>query len=143
MYSPLGRVRASHSTGHGIAISCHMHILRAEALRLWRYPLFMKGTHNTYEKQENIHRKAEQAKLSLTDYVTRCCIGKQIIVVNGLDEVIRQQKAIGRNLNQLTMLCNMGRVEIASLADMTQQYADTNRYIAELLERKRWSDGNG
>ena len=92
---------------------------------------------------EKIHRKAEQAKLSLTDYVNRCCIGKQIIVVNGLDEVIRQQKAIGRNLNQLTMLCNMGRVEIASLADMTQQYADTNRYIAELLERKRWSDGNG
>ena len=31
---------------------------------------------------EKIHRKAEQAKLSLTDYVTRCCIGKQIIVVN-------------------------------------------------------------
>lgn len=92
---------------------------------------------------EKIHRKAEQTKLSLTDYVTRCCLGKQIIVVDGLDEVIRQQKAIGRNLNQLTMLCNMGKVKIASLVEMTQQYADTNRYLAELLERKRWSDGNG
>lgn len=86
---------------------------------------------------EKIHRKAEQSKLSLTDYVTRCCLGKQIIVVDGLDEVIRQQKAIGRNLNQLTMLCNMGRVEIAGLTEMIQQYADTNRYLAELLERKR------
>ena len=92
---------------------------------------------------EKIHRKAEQAKLSLTDYVTRCCLGKQIIVVDGLDEVICQQKAIGRNLNQLTMLYNMGRVEIASLAEMTKQYVDTNRYLAELLERKRWADGNG
>lgn len=92
---------------------------------------------------EKIHRKAKQAKLSLTDYVTRCCLGKQIIVVDGLDEVIRQQKAIGRNLNQLTMLCNMGRVEIAGLVEMTQQYADTNKYLAKLLERKRWSDGNG
>lgn len=113
-----------------------------------------KGAHKAYEKQENelrisdtglekIHRRADQAKLSLTDYVTRCCLGKQIIVLDGLNEVIRQQKAIGSNLNQLTMLCNMGRVEIASLAEITQQYTDTNRYLAELLERKRWSDGNG
>lgn len=139
--------------------SWHSHFLpyahfRAEALRLWRYPLLRKE-HITLMKNkkmsirindtelERIHRKAEQAKLSLTDYVTSCCLGKQIIVVDGLNEVIQQQKAIGRNLNQLTMLCNMGRVEIGNLAEMIQQYADTNRYFAELLDRKRWSDGNG
>ena len=38
-----------------------------------------------------IHHKAEQADMSLTDYVTTCCLGKEIVVVNGLEKVIRQQ----------------------------------------------------
>ncbi len=68
-----------------------------------------------------IHRKAEQADMTFTDYVTKSCLGRQIVVIDGLDEVLRQQKAIGRNLNQLTMLCNMGRVSVASLAEMKEQ----------------------
>lgn len=90
-----------------------------------------------------IHRKAEQADMTFTDYVTKACLGKQIVVIDGLDELIRQQKAIGRNLNQLTMLCNMGRVSAASLAEMKEQYAEISAALTELLERKRWSDGNG
>lgn len=90
-----------------------------------------------------IHRKAEQADMTFTDYVTKACLGKQIVVIDGLDDVLRQQKAIGRNLNQLTMLCNMGRVSVASLAEMKEQYAEVSAALTELLERKRWSDGNG
>ena len=95
------------------------------------------------ENLEKIHRKAAQAKLSLTEYVTRCCLNRQIVVIEGIDELIRQQKAIGRNLNQLTMLCNMGRVEIADLNEVKNQYAEMNQHISELL-RQRWrSSGNG
>ena len=90
-----------------------------------------------------IHRKAEQADMTFTDYVTKACLGRQIVVIDGLDDVLRQQKAIGRNLNQLTMLRNMGRVSVASLAEMKEQYAEVSAALTELLERKRWSDGNG
>ncbi|MEG0050509.1 MAG: plasmid mobilization relaxosome protein MobC, partial [Clostridia bacterium] len=62
------------------------------------------------ENIDRIHHKAKQANKSFTDYVTDCCLGKQIIVIDGLDEVLKQQKALGRNLNQLTTLANMGRV---------------------------------
>ena len=81
-----------------------------------------------------IHRKAEQADMTFTDYVTKACLGKQIVVIDGLDYVLRQQKA---------MLCNMGRVSVASLAEMKEQYAEVSAALTELLERKRWSDGNG
>lgn len=94
------------------------------------------------EHLATIHRKAEQADMTFTDYVTRACLGKQIVVIDGLDEVIRQQKAIGRNLNQLTMLCNMGRVSVANLEEMKEQYAKVSAALTELLEQKRWSDGN-
>ena len=48
-----------------------------------------------------IHQKANKAKLNFTDYVTRACLGKQIVIIDGLDEILKEQKAIGRNLNQL------------------------------------------
>lgn len=48
---------------------------------------------------QKIHNKADKANLTLTEYITKACLGKQIFVVDGLDEIIRQQKAIGRNLN--------------------------------------------
>ena len=90
---------------------------------------------------QKIHHKAQQAKLSLTDYVTRCCLGKQITVIEGLDEVVRQQKAIGRNLNQLTTLANMGRISSVYLKDVTEQYSQVNDLLSDILIRRRWNDG--
>ena len=86
-----------------------------------------------------VHYKAEQAKLTLTEYVTQCALGKQIFVIDGLDEVLRQQKAIGRNLNQLTVLCNMGKISNVNLQELTEEYAALNRTLTELLDRKRWA----
>ena len=90
-----------------------------------------------------VHYRAEDAGLSLTDYVTECCLEKQIVVINGLDDVLKEQKAIGRNLNQLTMLCNMGRIQAPDLDKLIQQYAQMNKVLSEILERRRWSYGDG
>ena len=64
---------------------------------------------------ETIRQKAAQAHMSQSDYVTACCLGKRIVILNGLKEVLRQQKAIGNNLNQLAVLANMGKVQFANL----------------------------
>ena len=85
-----------------------------------------------------VHYKAKQAKLTLTEYVTQCVLGKQIFVIDGLDEVLRQQKAIGRNLNRLTVLSNMGKISSVNLEQLTKEYAALNRTLTELLDRKRW-----
>ena len=91
------------------------------------------------EDLQTLHHKAEEAKLTLTEYVTQCALGKQIIVIDGLDELIRQQKAIGRNLNQLTTLCNMGKINCVDLQKLTDEFAALNRSITDLLDRKRWA----
>lgn len=87
---------------------------------------------------QKIHNKADKAKLTLTEYITKACLGKQIFVIDGLNEVIRQQKAIGRNLNQIATLCNMGKVTCFNLAELTNQYAEINKLLTDLLDRKRW-----
>jgi len=91
------------------------------------------------EDLRTLHHKADKANLSMTDYVTKCSLGKQIFIINGLDKVIRQQKAIGRNLNQLTTLCNMGKVSFVDLQPLTDEYVKLNQTLTELLDRKRWS----
>ena len=78
-------------------------------------------------------------KLTLTEYVTQCILGKQIFVIDGLDEVIRQQKAIGKNINRLTVLSNMGKISSVNLQELTEEYAALNKTLTEMLDRKRWS----
>ena len=88
---------------------------------------------------QQVHDKAEQANLSVTDYVTTCCLEKEIVVIHGLDEVIRQQKGIGRNLNQLTTLANMGKVKVVYLQELTDAYAAVSSLLSDILKRRRWT----
>ena len=83
---------------------------------------------------ETIRRKAAPAHMSQSDYVTACCLGKRIVILDGLREVLRQQKAIGNNLNQLTVLANMGKVQFANLDTATQEFAKINIALRELQE---------
>ena len=83
---------------------------------------------------ETIRRKAAQAHMTQSDYVTSCCLGKKIIILDGLKEVLRQQKAIGNNLNQLTVLANMGKVQFANLDSAAQEFSKINTALRKLQE---------
>ena len=83
---------------------------------------------------EAIRRKAAQAHMTQSDYVTACCLGKRIVIMNGLKEVLRQQKAIGNNLNQLAVLANMGKAQFANLDSAVQEFARINTALRELQE---------
>lgn len=88
---------------------------------------------------DTIRKKAKQARLSQSDYVTRCCLGRQVVVIEDLKEVARQLRGIGNNLNRLTMLVNMGRVEVTNLDGLTQELANVSAVLREIQERGRWS----
>lgn len=141
MYSPL---RESASIAFDRSRHCRNRpnaAWRAEARTHFYKEVILKNKKLSIRISEDnlalIHQKAEKAKLSFTDYVTRACLGKQIVTVDGLDEILKEQKAIGRNLNQLAMHSNMGRVQAVNLAELTRQYAELNKKLTELLERKR------
>ena len=88
---------------------------------------------------DTIKKKAKQAHLSQSDYVTRCCLGRQVVVIEDLKEVAKQLRAIGNNLNRLTGLANMGRVEISNMDGLTQELANVSTALREIQERGRWS----
>ena len=85
-----------------------------------------------------IKKKARQARLSQSDYVTRCCLGRQVVVIEDLKEAAKQLRAIGNNLNQLTALVNMGRVSVTNLDGMAQELAAVSSALRAVQERGRW-----
>ena len=92
------------------------------------------------DELNSIKSKAGQAGMNLTDYVIKCCLKKQITVIPDLGDVLKEQKAIGRNLNQLTVLANMGRIQTVNLAELTERHAAVNLALSDVLERRRWSE---
>ena len=61
-------------------------------------------------------------------------MAKQIVQINGLDEILSELKAQGRNLNQLTTLANMGQVKIIDAEKLMQVYAALYFKLNELLK---------
>lgn len=78
----------------------------------------------TPQTKEEIQHRAKQAGMTVTDYLVTCALDKEIIQVNGLDEILSELKAQGRNLNQLTTLANMGRIQFLRSDELIDRYAD-------------------
>lgn len=82
-----------------------------------------------------IKSKANKANMSFTEFVTRSALNKQITVVDGLPEILKEVKAIGRNLNQLTTLCNMGKIICPELSELKEQYSKSIVMLDEIARR--------
>ena len=86
---------------------------------------------------ERIHNKAQWHKLSLSDFVLRSALDKKIVVADGLDEVAKQQKAIGRNLNQIAMLAHEGRLHSVRLDELIEQHKAVTQAVCDIAKEVR------
>ena len=82
-----------------------------------------------------ITRKAEKAYMNFTEFVSAAGLNKPITVIDGLEDLLKEQKAIGRNLNQLTTLCNMGKIICPDLRELKEQYAEVMTVLNRITGR--------
>ena len=82
-----------------------------------------------------IKKKAEEVNMNFTEFVTAAAMNKTITVINGLSDVLKEQKAIGRNINQLTTLCNMGKIVCPDLQELKQQYTEVLTALNDIVRR--------
>lgn len=52
------------------------------------------STRMASEDREAIKELAKRSGMSMSDYVTACCLGKQVVVIDGLKEVLKELKSI-------------------------------------------------
>ena len=90
----------------------------------------------TPQTKQKIQELAAEAHMTVTDYLCICGLGKEIVQVDGLDQILSELKSQGRNLNQLTTLANMGKLKILRGDDLingyTRLYEQVSRITAEV-----------
>ena len=87
----------------------------------------------TPQVKERIRAKAREVNLTVTDYLCLCGLGKKIVQVDGLDQVLSELKAQGRNLNQLTTLANMEKITVVYGDRLAEGYAQVSEQLYQLL----------
>ena len=87
----------------------------------------------TPQAKDRIRAKAQELGLTVTDYLCLCGLGKRIVRVDGLDKILSELKAQGRNLNQLTTLANMGKITVVYGDKLAESYAQINEQLRQLV----------
>ena len=89
------------------------------------------------EKEYNkIKSKIEKSNLNTSEYLLRTAMKKEIIVIDGLEEIIIQLRKIGNNINQLTKLCNQGRLTNINLKDVKKEMKSIWQLLNLLIQKQ-------
>ncbi len=89
------------------------------------------------EKEYNkIKSKIEKSNLNTSEYLLRTAMKKEIIVIDGLEEIIMQLRKIGNNINQLTKLCNQGRITNINLEDLKKEMKSIWQLLNLLIQKQ-------
>ena len=89
------------------------------------------------EELNSVEAKAETAHMALSTYIRACALRHKVVVVEGVKECNSELKAIGRNLNQLTVLAHEGRIQLVNLDGVESALEKNYIGIQQLAELER------
>ena len=88
----------------------------------------------TEEERDRIMKKVDASELSISEYLRRCALDKKIVAVNSLDDVARELRAIGNNLNQITRAVNAGYIHAVNLHETEEVLGQLWQSLNSLLQ---------
>lgn len=75
--------------------------------------------------------------MTVTAYLVQCGLGKKIVQVDGLQEILSELKAQGRNINQLAVLANMGRINDLQTETLVNAYTKVYAVLEKIAREVR------
>lgn len=87
------------------------------------------------KEKERITAMADAAHLSVSEFARRSMRNRDIVVVEGVDELLRELRHQGNNLNQLTLLARQGHIEVVNLNQFLEVYERTWQALSSLLSQ--------
>lgn len=70
--------------------------------------------------------------MTVTDYLVTSALNKEIVVIDGIETLITQ--AVWKNINQLTTLAHIGRIQAVRLDEVMRAFGDIAAAIRDLTE---------
>jgi len=82
-----------------------------------------------------IQKKCAASGMNLSNYIIRCALKKEIVIVEGFRDFYKELHKIGVNLNQLTKLCNEGRITCPGLETMKEEVSRVWQSLSSLTQK--------
>ncbi|MBH1942540.1 MobC family plasmid mobilization relaxosome protein [Mobilitalea sibirica] len=84
-----------------------------------------------------IKKKVERSTLTQNEYLLKCSLGKEIIVVEGIHELAIELKRIGNNLNQLTKAVHQGKANCSKeLDDISKEMKEVWQLLRRSIQKQ-------
>ena len=80
-----------------------------------------------------IRAKAQEASMSLTNYIVFCAIDRKIVNYDGLRELTTQVKRLGSNVNQLLILSRQGKIGAVNFTAVQEELKSIHELLASQL----------
>ena len=85
---------------------------------------------------QQIKKQIEKSKLSQQDYLLKCALDKNIIVIEDMKIFIGELKRIGNNLNQLTKVFNSEKIlDTEELSKMNMVLSEVWKEVVKTLKK--------
>lgn len=88
------------------------------------------------ETNTAIREKAKAAKMNITDYVITAATKKEMINFEGLDEITKQIKRLGNNVNQLLIMARQDRIQTVNLTQTQEELKKIYELLSLTLRRR-------
>ena len=73
--------------------------------------------------------------MSVSEFVRSSAMGREVTVIEGLDELLTELRRQGNNLNQLTIMARQGRIDMVDMKPFMEVYSETWQTLNSLLSR--------
>ena len=73
--------------------------------------------------------------MSVSEFVRSSAMGREVTVIEGIDELLTELRRQGNNLNQLTIMARQGRIDIVDMKPFMEVYSETWQTLNSLLSR--------
>ncbi|MFI3227197.1 MAG: plasmid mobilization relaxosome protein MobC [Clostridia bacterium] len=79
---------------------------------------------------------AKKAKMSQSEFIRHAVFNKEIVILDGLKPLQTELKRIGNNLNQLTTMANMSKINVVYLEQTKLDLAKIHQSLTEICKTK-------
>lgn len=91
----------------------------------------------TEKELEQIQKKVKKSKLSQNKFLLQSALDKDIVVVEGVRDLVIETKRIGVNLNQLTKLAHQGKVDCKEeLEGINRELVGVWQSLRQLIQKQ-------
>ena len=73
--------------------------------------------------------------MSVSEFVRSSAMGREVTVIEGIDELLTELRRQGNNLNQLTIMARQGRIDMVDMKPFMEVYSETWQMLNLLLSR--------